>query len=231
MAQPKVTASPKLLEARHLTRRHPENRTALLNDVSLTIEAGMRIVVEGSSGAGKTLLLRALVLLDRLDAGEILWQGRTVRHDSVPPLRRAVSYLHQRAVMLEETVEGALRRPYALQGRHGVAFDREVAERYLSALGRDGSFMNKRTAELSGGEIQITAIVRALQLDPTILLLDEPTAALDAQAALAVETLIAQWIGEQPQRAFVWVSHNAEQARRMGRQFARMESGRLTVGD
>lgn len=224
-----VTASLKLLEARHLTRRHLENRTALLNDVSLTIEAGMRLVIEGPSGAGKTLLLRALVLLDRLDGGEVLWQGHVIRHDAVPTLRRAVTYLHQRAVMLEDTVEGALRRPYALQGRLGTSFDREVAERYLAALGRDGNFMKKRTADLSGGEIQITAIVRALQLDPTILLLDEPTAALDSRAAMAVETLVADWVSQQSQRAFVWVSHNAEQAQRMGRQFARMEAGRLGV--
>ena len=108
-------------------------------------------------------------------------------------------------------------------------FDRRRAAELLSALGRDAAFLEKKVADLSGGEIQITALVRALQLDPTVLLLDEPTAALDGPTATAVEQLIDRWLTESGQRAMIWVSHNEAQAQRVGRTAIRMEAGRLTV--
>ena len=73
-----------LLDARQLSRRHPDGRQWLLEDVSLTVHAGERIALVGPSGSGKTLTLRALVLLDPLDSGETRWQGRVVRREMIP---------------------------------------------------------------------------------------------------------------------------------------------------
>ena len=95
-------------------------------------------------------------------------------------------------------------------------------------MGRDAAFLEKKVADLSGGEIQIAALVRALQLDPAILLLDEPTAALDGPTATAVEQLIDRWLAQSAERAMIWVSHNEAQAQRVGRTAIRMEAGRLT---
>jgi putative ABC transport system ATP-binding protein len=83
-----------LLEACNLGRRHPDGQRWLLQDVSLEIAGGMRCAVAGPSGAGKTLLLRALVGLDPLEAGQIRWHGRAVRRDALPGFRSAVLYLH-----------------------------------------------------------------------------------------------------------------------------------------
>ena len=185
----------------------------------------------GPSGAGKTLLLRALARLDPLDQGTILYQGRAVAHDANPRFRSHVIYLHQRAALIEDTVEAALQRPLTLKVHRHRRFDRDRAVRLLCGLGRDADFLSKEVAELSGGEIQITALVRALQLDPAVLLLDEPTAALDGQTAAAVEGLIANWLDENKERAMIWVSHNEAQAERVGRSTIRMEAGKLVESE
>ena len=153
--------------------------------------------------------------LDPLDRGEVRYRGQDVRHDAVPRYRASVMYLHQRAALIEDTVDAALRRPYTLNVHRQRKFDRGRVIELLSALGRDAAFLEKNVADLSGGEIQITALVRALQLDPLILLLDEPTAALDGPTAAAVEQLIERWLAENDQRAMIWVSHNEAQAQRV----------------
>ncbi len=173
------------------------------------------------------MLLRSLALLDPLACGSVYYQGEAVGHDTIASYRLRVVYLHQRSALIEDTVEAALRKPFTLKVHRNRAFERDRARQMLACLGRDADFLTKSVAELSGGEIQITAIVRALQLDPLVLLLDEPTAALDVPAAVAVERLIADWLDEDNQRAMIWVSHNEAQALRVGRTAIRMVAGRL----
>jgi putative ABC transport system ATP-binding protein len=216
-----------LLEAERIGRRHPNGTTWLIEDVTLAIGAGARLALTGTSGAGKTLLMRALARLDPLDRGEVRYRGQAIHRDAIPHFRADVIYLHQRATLLEETVEAALRKPYALKAHRQRKFAMHRVVQWFADLGRDTAFLQKKVADLSGGEIQITALVRALQLDPSILLLDEPTASLDAPTAIAVEQVIDRWLDENAQRAIVWVSHNPSQAQRMGRAHIQMGAGRL----
>jgi len=168
-----------------------------------------------------------LARLDPLDQGDVRYCGQAVHHDAVPHYRASVVYLHQRAALIEDTVEAALRKPYTLNVHRRRKFDRRRVVELLSGLERNAAFLEKKVADLSGGEIQITALVRALQLDPTILLLDEPTAALDGPTATAVEQLTDRWLAESADRAMIWVSHNQAQTQRVGRTAIHMEAGRL----
>jgi putative ABC transport system ATP-binding protein len=220
-----------LLEARHLRRQHPDGVRWLLDDISLTVGAADRLALSGPSGSGKTLLLRALAVLDPLDGGQVCWQDRPVRRDCVPAFRSAVIYLHQRASLLDDRVEAALRQPFALAVHRKRQFRRERIIQWLARLDRDHSFLEKTVADLSGGEMQIVSLLRALQLDPVILLLDEPTAALDPQTAAAMERLLGDWVADPAAgRAFVWVTHAAEQAQRVGQQILYMRDGRVESG-
>ena len=219
-----------LLEASRLGRRTPDDRQWLLEDVSVTIRSGMRLGVVGPSGSGKTLLLRALAMLDPVDQGRITWQGEEVTREAIPAYRAQVMYLHQRAALFDDTVEGALRQPFSLQVHSRRRFDRDRAIGMLADLQRDASFLDKRVRDLSGGEVQIVALVRALQLEPTVLLLDEPTAALDVQTTASTESLLGRWIAERSAvRALVWVTHDAQQAQRVTGERIVVERGRVVA--
>ena len=216
------------IDARGLGRRHPSSSDWLLNNASLHVRSGDRLAVVGPSGSGKTLLLRALALLDPLDAGSVLWRDKPVSGNRVPQYRSHVMYVHQRPAPMEGIVEQNLRQPFELAVHRNRQFDRDRVVRALKHLGRDPSFLSKSSRDLSGGESQIVALLRAIQLDPVVLLVDEPTAALDGDAAAAVETLVLSWLEEQPERrATVWVSHSPAQSARVARTILRMDKGRL----
>ena len=207
--------------------RSAEDRT-LLRDVSLSVAPGVQRALVGPSGSGKTLLLRALAMLDPVDAGEIRWRGTVVKGNQVPSFRARVIYLHQRPALTEGTVETNLRRPFELRVHRDKRFDRPRMIARLESLGRSERFLSQHERDLSGGEAQLTALLRAIQLDPDVLLLDEPTAALDREATEMVETLVGQWISQQPSsRATVWVTHDRDQARRVSTSLVAIRDGRL----
>ena len=145
----------------------------------------------------------------------------------VPRFRSRVAYLHQSPALLEGTVEESLRSPFELAVHRDRAFDRDRAVELLAALGRGASFLAKQRDDLSGGERQVTALVRLLQLEPEVVLLDEPTAALDPETTSRAEELLARWVGGG-ERACVWVSHDPAQTHRLATRRLRVEGGRLS---
>ncbi|HEV3428413.1 MAG TPA: ATP-binding cassette domain-containing protein [Paraburkholderia sp.] len=218
-----------LVEARGLMRRDAQRGQILLHPTDFALEAGQRVVLTGPSGSGKSVFLRALALLDPPDGGELLWHGKTVGRTQIPSYRRHVAYLRQRPALIDGSVEDNLRYPWSLAVYRGSAFDAARVTSLLNAAGRDRDFLTRDAAELSGGEAQIVALVRVLQLDPEALLLDEPTASLDPESARTVETLIAHWFErERAARATVWVSHDPAQAQRVGERHLTMRAGVLS---
>lgn len=198
------------LEARALSRRKADGSAWLIRDASIVIEPGDRIGIHGESGAGKTVFLRALAALDPVESGSIWWSGVEVSGPAVPRYRSRAVYLHQRPALVEGSVEENLARPFALRVHRDRRFDRERATELLESLGKSAPFLAKAQGDLSGGEAQIAALVRALLIEPAILLLDEPTASLDPKNAALVERTLRAWVDETPkQRALVCVSHDA----------------------
>jgi len=217
-----------LLEACRIGLRDGDDGAELLADVSLTLRARDRLGLAGPTGAGKTVLLRALARLDPLSSGDIFWQGGTVHGSLVPPFRAHVMYLHQRPVIVEGSVEDNLRLPFQLKHHHHRQYDRPRIIAWLDRVDRDQSFLTKRHQDLSGGEAQLAGLLRALQLDPQVLLLDEPTAALDRHTATLVEGLLAEWLADRSaERAYVWVSHDTQQTERMCDAILRLNGGHI----
>jgi putative ABC transport system ATP-binding protein len=201
-----------LLSATGLERRLGDR--LLWSGVDLALAAGDRLGLVAPSGAGKTLLLRTLALLDPPQAGRFRLLGRPPAAWGLPRWRAKVLYLAQRPVASGGTVEANLRAPWRFAARRGQGdWSSERISGWLAALGRDPSFLSYDAERLSGGELQLLALLRGLQFDPTVLLLDEPTASLDRATTAAVEALLIAWLAAG-QRACLFISHDGEQIER-----------------
>ncbi len=202
-----------LLQARGLTYRLAVR--TLWQDFELSLRSGERLGITGPSGSGKTLLLRTLAGLEPLQSGELMFKDRELSHWSMPAYRARVVYVPQRPAWREGTVDAALRAPFAFRVRREDGFSSGRARELLHATGRDEDFLSQRTERLSGGEAQIVAVVRALLVTPSVLLLDEPTASLDSGTVRAIEDLITHWISASPDHAYIWTSHDRAQLERI----------------
>lgn len=216
-----------LLEARDLGRRLAGTGRWPLRHLDLALRAGELVTVRGPTGSGKTLLLRTLSGLDPVDEGTVLLRGRPFAGWEVVEYRRRVAYLHQAPALVEGTVRENLELPFRFAVHRERSYEPEIVRQLLGGLGWEPAFLDKRAENLSGGERQITALLRSLVVDPDVLLLDEPTAALDPEATAAIERLVEDWLDEGPERAVVWVTHAEEQARRVARRALRLHGGRL----
>jgi putative ABC transport system ATP-binding protein len=184
-------------------------RTSILQGASFTLSPAECIAVKGPSGAGKTLLLRAIADLDPND-GLVTLDGRDRSTIAAPEWRRLVGYVPAEPGWWAETAGDHLR-------------EWQAASAYLRKLGFSEETRTWPIARMSTGERLRLALIRALMVRPKVLLLDEPTAALDDASEAAVELLISSRI--QTGLAVLWVTHDEAQAKRIARRRLVVEAG------
>jgi UDP-glucose/iron transport system ATP-binding protein len=178
--------------------------------VDLCLEAGECAVLGGPSGVGKTLLLRAIADLDDHE-GEAWLDGVACRALPAPEWRRRVGMLPSESRWWRETV-----------GEHLPP----LAAGWLAALDLPEAVRDWRVDRLSSGERQRLALLRLLGHEPEALLLDEPTANLDATNVARAEALLADYRSRR-RAAVLWVTHDRFQAARVATRWLALEGGRL----
>lgn len=182
----------------------------LFSHLNFELEAGMCLGLSGRSGEGKSTLLRCLAALIPITEGEIYYRGRPVSDLEKPTYRQQVLYLPQTPQLQGVTVQDALDYPFTLRAYRNLSPLEVPAE----ALGLPANITHQRLQHLSGGERQRIQLWRALRLNPEILLLDEPTAALDKSTQNQIESLFQNWLS-QPCHACIWISHDQAQLQRI----------------
>lgn len=198
-----------ILEIRDLVREvcTDHGQLRVVDNISFAFETGRIYTVLGPSGAGKSSLLRLLNRLDEPTSGEVVFDGRDYRQLPPPELRRKVGYLFQVPHLFAGTVAENVR--YAQPNLDDNAINELLKLSSFKVDKRDQAIDN-----LSVGEQQRVALARLLATEPTVMLLDEPTAALDPTYTDLIEKAISR-IADEKGVTMIMVSHNPEQARRM----------------
>jgi len=216
-----------LAELQHISKQYAR---PVLKDISLTVWEGDLIAITGPSGSGKSTLLNILGTLDRLSSGKVVINGQaveTMKDIQLSKLRnRVIGFVFQAHYLLPQLslIENVL---LPLVPEKEAERRKKAEKRALELLERVGlsDHYMKHPAQLSIGECQRAAVVRALINEPSLLLADEPTGSLDEENAGAMASLLTALNREQ-KVAMVVVTHSPELAGMMERKF-RLKGGRL----
>jgi ABC-type multidrug transport system ATPase subunit len=185
----------------------------LLGPLDLRLARGEILALHGPSGGGKTTLLRTAAGLIAPISGRVLLGGRPPEDLGWPRFRRLVPLVQQQPALLDGPVRESLERPFAYRSAAGRRFDERRAAELLDRLELPAGVLAEPARLLSVGQQQRVSLIRALLLEPAVLLLDEPTSALDGRAAGALEQLLR----EEARRgglAVLVASHQVERAER-----------------
>ncbi|MBN1261505.1 MAG: phosphate ABC transporter ATP-binding protein [Anaerolineae bacterium] len=210
-----------LYELREVHKRYT-GRT-VLQVSTLDIYRGEVLAIVGPSGAGKSTLLRLLNFLEFPDYGDLIYRGKVIQPGTMPlALRREVTTVFQRPALLSATVWRNV--VYGLRVR-GIRNGARAVQAVLARLGL-AALTHAQARALSGGEAQRVALARALVLQPTVLLLDEPTANLDPYNVGIIEQVVAD-LNQTQGVTVVLVTHNVFQARRLAQRVVFLLNGTI----
>jgi phospholipid/cholesterol/gamma-HCH transport system ATP-binding protein len=203
----------------------------VLNDVSFSLQRGEILSVLGRSGTGKSVLLRLMIGLDKPDAGSIQMNGEEITElagEKLNEVRRNIGFLFQQAALYDSlsllaNVEFPLLRHLKKEERD----PRERAQELLASVGLE-KHLEKMPGQISGGMKKRAALARALALDPSIVLFDEPTAGLDPITAAEIGQLIVDLSKKRGMTSIV-VTHDMHAAKYFSDRLVLLSEGKIVV--
>lgn len=214
-----------LIEFKNVTKAYDmgEKKMLAVDDISFSINEGEFVVILGPSGAGKSTILNLLGGMDYVSNGEIIINGKNIanlKDDELTEYRAEnVGFVFQFYNLI--TTLTAIENVALIKSIVKNAYD---ASEILNSVGL-GEHLNKFPSQLSGGEQQRVSIARAICKNPTLLLCDEPTGALDSETGVAILSLLQQ-MSKDNNKTVVIVTHNAALAQAADR-VIRIRNGKL----
>ncbi len=208
-------------------RKSPSRK--VLNGVDLALEPGEIIGITGDSGAGKTTLGLILAGIMRPDSGRVsfagtdLWASNATIRKSISR-RLQIVFQHPESTFDPQwTIHQSLSEPFILCG---VMPDLSILADHLAEVELNSEILERHPRQLSGGELQRIAIARIMALNPKVVVLDEPTAMLDALTQARILNLLER-IRQRTDAAYVLISHDTDMVNRFCQRIHRLSDGRL----
>ncbi|MGH8083680.1 MAG: ATP-binding cassette domain-containing protein [Lysobacter sp.] len=213
-----------MFELQHVVKRH--GRVLALDSVDLCIKAGRSTALIGPSGAGKSSVLRLLIGLDWPDAGTVRFDGEPLQREHLLAQRRRIGYVIQEGGLFPHLTAAANAALLARTlGWPAPRIDARIDE--LAQLCRlPADALRRYPAELSGGQRQRVGLIRALMLDPPVLLLDEPLAALDPIVRHELQSQLRELFA-QLRKTVVLVTHDVAEAAYLADTLVLLRRGRI----
>ena len=176
-----------MLELKNISKKFKDRQ--ILSDFNLTIEENKILAIVGPSGGGKTTLLRMLAGLEKIDSGEIIYNGESLPIDELEK-RNLLGFVFQDFQLFPHltVLENLVLSPMKTMNMEKSDAEKKAIE-LLEKLGLEKQ-INNYPISLSGGQKQRVALARAMMIEPKIIGYDEPTSALDPELRLEVEKLI-----------------------------------------
>jgi len=210
-----------LIVAERITKRFGD--FVAVDDVSIAVPKGSLTALLGPSGSGKSTLLRVISGLERPDGGRVVIEDRDVT--GMPPQQRGIGFVFQHyAAFKHMTVEKNVAFGLEIRRRPRAEVRKRVAE--LLDLVQLSGMAKRYPAQLSGGQRQRMALARALAVDPTVLLLDEPFGALDARVRKELRAWLRR-LHDEVHVTTIFVTHDQEEAMELADQIVLMNQGEV----
>jgi len=225
---PENGSSNVMIEVRNLTKKFGKN--LVLDNISLTIEKGKTTVIIGSSGCGKTVLIKHFIALQRPSSGEVYFCGQRIDDLSERDLngiRTHFGYLFQEGALFDslsvaENIMFPIRQHYKQVKWSEIE---EVIKAKLAMVGLDG-FQHYYPSNLSGGQRKRVALARAIALNPEVILYDEPTTGLDPIRSDTINELVLKLVRDLNVTSVV-VTHDMKSAYKVADRIIMLHNGRI----
>jgi ABC-type branched-subunit amino acid transport system ATPase component len=199
----------------------------VLKGINLEVPSGQLVSILGSSGCGKTTLLRIVAGLERATSGHVYFDDEL--QDQITVEKRAIAMVFQKALLFPSMTIGE-NVAFSLRASKNPPKDIDKRVEEMLELVKLPGFASRRPGELSGGQEQRVSLARALMRNPKVLLLDEPLSALDANLRVEMRNFIRE-IHDSFEMTTLFVTHDQEEAMAISDKIAFMESGVLEQYD
>ena len=217
------------IEFRNIKKLYGEKE--IIHDFSLTVDHGEFVTVIGSSGCGKTTVLKMINGLVTPTEGDILLNGENIRDKDIIELRRNIGYAIQGSVLFPHmTVEQNISYVPNLLNKQNRKKTKEAVGKWMGIVGLEEEMKDRYPQELSGGQQQRVGIARALAASPDLLLMDEPFGAVDEITRGQLQGEMKR-IYEKTGITVMFVTHDIKEALKLGTKVLVMDQGRIQQYD